>query len=843
MKNYYSFLLFLMSLISLAQPANDTCGTATPIAVGNGTCTSILYDNTNATTTGNPANPGCWSPNTMSHTVWFSFVATTADIELSTNFGGTLANTQIAIYSGSCGSLTLIGCQENVNTAAGLLHTNVILHGLTIGNTYYIAVDGNGTSTGTFGICAQQAQPVGPVLPVQDCATAQTLCNLSNISVADGPGGVGTSIEAPSCFGAPGERSSSWYTFTAATNGVLAFTVTPTAVVDYDFAVYNTTTSCPGTEIACNWSATTGVAGTTGLGCTGVQCEPTINVVAGNTYTILIDRFTANSSAGFTMNFAGTTAGFASPNPTFTANSVCLGTPTQFTNTTNGNYTYSWNFGDGTTSTIENPSHTYAAAGSYPVTLLLTAVPGGCQNQITQNVTVTAPPTIDAGNPVTICAGACTTLAGSTNAVGGATGPVSFTNSTPIAIPDSNTTTGAISTIAVTGINPNVVSATSIVSVCLNITHTWDSDLDIYLQAPNGTRIELSTDNGGAGANYTNTCFSMSAATLVTAGAAPFTGTFTPEQSFALLNGSIINGNWQLIVQDDLGGDIGTLNNWNITFQNTLPTFSWSPTTGMTNANTLSPTVCPASTTTYTLSANNGANCVVTDTVTVTVGSSITPTFTAVAPICSGATLTALPTTSNNGINGTWAPALNNTATTTYTFTPSTGQCATTTTLTITVNPQLTPTFTAVAPICSGATLTALPTTSNNGINGTWAPALNNTATTTYTFTPSAGQCATTTTLTITVNPQVTPTFTAVAPICSGATLTALPTTSNNGINGTWAPALNNTATTTYTFTPSAGQCATTTTLTITVNPQVTTTFAITNQTYCQGAPVLQPLL
>ena len=106
------------------------------------------------------------------------------------------------------------------------------------------------------------------------------------------------------------------------------------------------------------------------------------------------------------------------------------------------------------------------------------------------------------------------------------------------------------------------------------------------------------------------------------------------------------------------------------------------------------------------------------------------------ADICSGATLAALPTTSNNGITGTWAPALNNTATTTYTFTPAAGQCATTTTLTITVNAAVTPTFTAVADICSGATLAALPTTSNNGITGTWAPALNNTATTTYTFTP-----------------------------------------------------------------------------------------------------------
>ncbi len=210
--------------------------------------------------------------------------------------------------------------------------------------------------------------------------------------------------------------------------------------------------------------------------------------------------------------------------------------------------------------------------------------------------------------------------------------------------------------------------------------------------------------------------------------------------------------------------------------------------------------------------------CGLSTTATVTVTAKTTPTFTQVAAICSGATLSALPTTSNDGITGTWSPALNNAATTTYTFTPSAGQCATTATMTITVNPNVTPTFTQVAAICSGTTLSALPTTSNNGITGTWSPALNNTATTTYTFTPSAGQCATTATMTITVNPNVTPTFTQVAAICSGTTLTALPTTSNNGITGTWSPALNNTTTTTYTFTPTAGQCATATTMTITVN-------------------------
>jgi gliding motility-associated-like protein len=210
---------------------------------------------------------------------------------------------------------------------------------------------------------------------------------------------------------------------------------------------------------------------------------------------------------------------------------------------------------------------------------------------------------------------------------------------------------------------------------------------------------------------------------------------------------------------------------------------------------------------------------------TITVNPLVTPTFTQVAPICSGATLNALPLVSTNLINGTWSPALNNTTTTQYTFTPNTGECAISTTMTITVNPLVTPSFTQVTPICSGETLAALPLVSTNLINGTWSPAIDNMSTTQYTFTPNTGECATSTTMTITVNPLVTPTFTQVAPICSGASLTALPLTSTNLINGTWSPALNNTTTTQYTFTPNTGECATSTTMTITVNPLVTPTF------------------
>ena len=102
MKISFHFLFFLIGVFSFttsvyAQPANDTCGTAQSITVGVGSCNSILYTNVAATTIGNPATPSCWAPSTMSNTVWFSFVATKADIEISTNFGGTLANTQLAV--------------------------------------------------------------------------------------------------------------------------------------------------------------------------------------------------------------------------------------------------------------------------------------------------------------------------------------------------------------------------------------------------------------------------------------------------------------------------------------------------------------------------------------------------------------------------------------------------------------------------------------------------------------------------------------------------------------------------------------------------------------------------
>lgn len=253
-------------------------------------------------------------------------------------------------------------------------------------------------------------------------------------------------------------------------------------------------------------------------------------------------------------------------------------------------------------------------------------------------------------------------------------------------------------------------------------------------------------------------------------------------------------------------------------------TYSWNTTPVQTTATATG--LAPG---TYTVTVYDAGACTQPLTQTVVVGSggaTTTPTFTQVAPICSGGSFT-LPTTSTNGITGTWSPAINNTSTTTYTFTPTAGQCANTTTMSVTVNPLTTPTFTQLGPFCQGSTATAFSNSSLEGINGVWGPPGINTGTigtTTYIFVPNTGQCAVNQSMAITVNPLLTPIFSQQSPICIGDNF-ILPVQSINGVNGTWSPAINNNATTTYTFTPTIGQCATTQTMTVVVGPPSSPTF------------------
>jgi len=107
------------------------------------------------------------------------------------------------------------------------------------------------------------------------------------------------------------------------------------------------------------------------------------------------------------------------PNQPPTANFTfsCSGLTCSFTSTSSdpdGSIaSYSWTFGDGGTSTAQNPSHSYAAGGSYPVTLTVTDNQGATSAPTSKTVTVTAPnqpPTVNAGPDQTVVVGLLYTL-------------------------------------------------------------------------------------------------------------------------------------------------------------------------------------------------------------------------------------------------------------------------------------------------------------------------------------------------------------------------------------------------------------------------------------------------
>ena len=121
------------------------------------------------------------------------------------------------------------------------------------------------------------------------------------------------------------------------------------------------------------------------------------------------------------------------------------------------------------------------------------------------------------------------------------------------------------------------------------------------------------------------------------------------------------------------------------------------------------------------------------------------PTFDQQGPFCAGWYIPDLPTTSNNGYEGTWSPEINNMETTTYNFTPNLGECSYPATMTIVIEPNDPASFDDYDSFCRGTTIPALPTTSIEGIEGSWSPAIDNWNTTEYTFVTDDGTCAWTT--------------------------------------------------------------------------------------------------
>jgi subtilisin-like proprotein convertase family protein len=135
-------------------------------------------------------------------------------------------------------------------------------------------------------------------------------------------------------------------------------------------------------------------------------------------------------------------------------------------------------------------------------------------------------------------------------------------------IPDPGTMTATIDV-------PDSLSVDD-VNVTLTIDHTRDQDLDVFLISPLGTRVELFTDVGGNGDDFLGTTLDSDAATSIGTAEAPFSGTYRPEGSLAVLHGENALGTWTLELTDDRKREAGNLQSWSLEITGGQPAVSIS---------------------------------------------------------------------------------------------------------------------------------------------------------------------------------------------------------------------------------------------------------------------------
>ena len=627
---------------------------------------------------------------------------------------------------------------------------------------------------------------------------------------------------------------------------------------------------------------------------------------AGNTSGCLTFRFTSDGSvvyAGWAATIScvlpcqSITSNFISSNPAPQADGiirVCQGQSVTF----NGSGTFSssgtgasyqWSFGNGQTANGQNASYSFTSGGAYAVNLNITDGIG-CNNanQLNKIVQVSTTPTITTSvNPTTICQGQTASLSANvtmTPYIQNCTPPISGTTFLPDGSGVSYSTAITVNCYSNT---QTVQTASDIQSICLNMEHSFVGDLSIRIVCPNGQSATLKSFPSGSGTYLgcplddpltgpgtgRNYCFTPTATTLLVNGStsncgnpsAPsiVAGNYMPVQPFSNLIGCPLNGSWTIQVTDNQAIDNGYIFNWDINFNPILtpasssftPTITsqgWQAASGLTSTGTTTASITPTSagSNCFTYSITDNFGCSYTQNQCINVTNSATPTFTQLGPYCQGSVPGSLPTTSTNGMSGTWSPSVISTTTTgstIYTFTPSSNSCAASSTMTVVVNAAPSVSVNSIT-ICSGETNALVATPTQTGGTYAWSNgsntaniSVNPTSTTTYTVTYSSGGCTPSVASgTVTVNPAPTVTVNPIT-ICSGETNTITATPSQAGGTYTWSTgattnsiSVNPTSSTTYSVTYSLGACTpATATASVTVNPAPT--ISVNPITICSG--------
>ena len=400
-----TFFFFPETLIA----QSNECATATSLNNVNNFCSSPgEFDNIGASASGQ-VQPGCFPA--VNNDVWFSFTATATTLHVTVvgntgavgGSGGTLDNPQFAIYTGDCSTgLTVIGCASDgfndniVETFAGPL---------TVGQVYYIRVDGRTGDTGTFQLCVNNFNAVAD--PSGDCPTGVILCDKSSFTVESLVGTGNNSNEFDQSICIQTEFASAWYRWTCKDPGTLEFTISPTNPSDdIDFAIFELPggiTDCANKEkIRCEaagenvgqpfstWQICTGPTGLRagetdtdefpGCATPNNNFVAPVNMVAGRSYALIINNF-SNTGNGFTIEFGGTGT-FQGPTADIVASpplSACQNDVITFTDASqsiSGIAEWEWNFGIGAvpaTATGPGPHNvTYNTTGVKFVALTIT---------------------------------------------------------------------------------------------------------------------------------------------------------------------------------------------------------------------------------------------------------------------------------------------------------------------------------------------------------------------------------------------------------------------------------------------------------------------------------------
>ena len=299
-------------------PANDNpCGAIALTAQT--TCSYTTGTTVSATNTTAVADPLCAFMNSAGD-VWYSVVVPASGaITIDTQIG-TITDSGIAIYTGTCTALTLLECDDDDSVNGGM--SSITRTGLVPGSTIFIRVWRYGGGTGgTFGICAQALPPPGPC---SDCNTATAITALPFTLNATTCGACNSVLSGAGCTSPYLGGEDYLFQFTPATNQTVNIALSNTLTWTGLFV----TNGCPTSGGTCVGSATS-VGGNPVLN--------NVNLIAGQTYYFIVDTYPTPNCTPFTISV--TVAGPPPPpnengDSCTNATPFCTGTSYNFPNNT-----------------------------------------------------------------------------------------------------------------------------------------------------------------------------------------------------------------------------------------------------------------------------------------------------------------------------------------------------------------------------------------------------------------------------------------------------------------------------------------------------------------------------